>query len=97
MKRSDIYPPGSEEDAQNLTPHPKFLGLPVLVWALLTVFMIAGVGLYSDVVGFYDFAEDLFEDDHDDHEDDDDYRDNGDHGDEKDYKDHGDKKSDSHD
>lgn len=65
MKRSDIYPPGTEEDAINLKPMPKVMGLPVLVWAFLIVLCIGAVGVYSDIVGFYDFAEDIIEREHD--------------------------------
>ena len=54
MKRSDIYPPGTEEDARDLPPQIKIWGLHPLVWAALVIFLVAGVGAYSEMIGFYD-------------------------------------------
>ena len=68
MKRSDKYPPGTEEDARNLPPQTKVMGLHPLVWGMLAVFVIAGVGLYAETVGFYeidDFGEMMTGHEHD--------------------------------
>lgn len=78
MKYSDKYPPGTEEDAQNLPPQTKVMGLHPLMWAVVFVLCAAGVGIYSEMVGFYDIAEDMFEEPHDEHGD---TPDSGDHGD----------------
>lgn len=64
MKRSDKYPPGTVEDARNLPPPCTFCGLHPLVWGLLAVFCIAAVGMYSEMVGFYDVVEDMVEKQH---------------------------------
>jgi len=49
------------------------MGMHPLWWGLLAVFMIAGVGLYAETVGFYeldDFNEEYSDDHKSDHEDD---------------------------
>lgn len=66
MKRSDKYPPGTVEDARHLPPQPKVFGLHPLVWGMIAVFMIAAVGMYSEMVGFYDHIEDAIEREHED-------------------------------
>lgn len=52
MKRSDKYPPRPEDE----TPPPapaRWCGLPVLVWIALGVAVIAALGVYDHVVGFW--------------------------------------------
>lgn len=71
MKHSDKYPPGTEEDARCLAPPCKVCGLHPLWWGMIAVFMIAGVGLYAETVGFYEHIEHLADDNADDHEQDD--------------------------
>jgi hypothetical protein len=53
MKHSDKYPPGTVEDAQNLPPQIKVWGLHPLVWAMIVVVVLAAVGLYAEIIGFY--------------------------------------------
>jgi len=79
MKYSDKYPPGTEEDAQNLPTYTKVWGLHPLMWGVVFVLCAAGIGLYSEMVGFYDIAEDMLESDHAEHGDSPDQGD--DHGD----------------
>jgi hypothetical protein len=66
MKHSDKYPPGTVEDARNLPVQPKVFGLHPLVWGMIAVFCIAAVGMYSEMVGFYDHIEDIVEGEHED-------------------------------
>lgn len=77
MKHSDKYPPGTVEDARHLPPQPKVFGLHPLVWGMIAVFMIAAVGMYSEMVGFYDHVEDAIEGEHEDKPEKDDHK-NGD-------------------
>lgn len=75
MKRSDKYPPGTEEDARSLPSQTSFMGLHPLVWGMIAVFFLAGVGMYAEMVGFYeidDFGEMVIGEEHDDDDDDDD-------------------------
>ena len=79
MKRSDKYPPGTVEDALHLPPQPKFFGLHPLVWGMIAVFCIAAVGMYSEMVGFYDVVEDAVEGEHEDKPEKDDNKKSDDH------------------
>ncbi len=87
MKRYDKYPPGTVEDARNLPPMVKVMGLHPLVWGLIFVFVMAGIGLYAETVGFYEIDHIIEgEDDHgdDDHENDNNDDNNNDNGTSKD-------------
>lgn len=66
MKREDIYPPGPDRPVHSLPSHSRMWGLHPLVWVLIVAGLLAGVGVYAELVGFYDF-----DGDHESHVDDD--------------------------
>lgn len=57
MSRYDKYPPGTDDDVQNLPPHTTVMGLHPLVWGAVFILFWASIGIYSKVVGFYDIEE----------------------------------------
>lgn len=90
MKYNDKYPPPTEEDLVRLPTQRRFLGLHPLLWVVLVVAVIAGVGVYSDIVGFYDFDDHIESEDHGDEA-----QGNSDAGDREDRRDK--RKQDNHD
>lgn len=54
MKRKDIYPPGPDPSGHSLPSQSKAWGLHPLVWVFVVAALLAGVGVYAELVGFYD-------------------------------------------
>ena len=57
MKRTDKYPPPTPEDVARVAAHGSTRKVHPLLWVVLVVVLVMGVGLYSDLVGFYEFED----------------------------------------
>lgn len=86
MKRADKYPPPTPEDVIRVESCSSKRKVHPLIWVAMAVVLLIGVGVYSDIVGFYEFddIEDMLDDEHGDESDnggdDDNEKDAGDNG-----------------